>query len=131
MRNKRKILVVDDDPDCLEFARVVLSPRYEVRTVLSTAQCRTELQARKPDLILLDVMMTHLSDGLDLTRELKANADTRDIPVVMLTNVTEVYDYRTQVDESFFPHDRWLDKPVKPEVLMKTVRDVLGDSEGE
>ncbi len=131
MKNKRMILVVDDDKECLEFASVVLSPRYEVRTVMSAVGCRAELQVCKPDLILLDVMMTHLCDGLDLTRELKENAATRDIPVIMLTNVTEVYDYRTQIETTFFPHDRWLDKPVKPEVLLKTVGDLLGDSDGK
>ncbi|MEI7898858.1 MAG: response regulator [bacterium] len=131
MRNKQMILVVDDDPDCIEFARVTLSPRYEVRTALSTKQCRLELQARKPDLILLDVMMAHLCEGLDMTRELKENAATRDIPVIMLTSVNETYDYSTQIEKSFFPHDRWLDKPVQPEVLMKAVQDVLGDSDGE
>jgi CheY-like chemotaxis protein len=127
MKEKRKILVVDDDPDCLEFARLVLSSRYEVQTVQSIGECRSVLKSKKPDLILLDVMMVHLSDGLDYSRELKESADTRDIPVIMLTNVNEVYDYSTQIETTFFPHDSWLDKPVKAEVLLKTVGDVLGE----
>jgi CheY-like chemotaxis protein len=76
-------------------------------------------------------MMSHLSDGLDLTRELKENENTRDIPVIMLTGVTEVYDYRTQTDSSFFPHDCWLDKPVKPEELIKAVGKILDDADGK
>ena len=130
MSNKQMILVVDDDPDCLDFARMVLSPHYEVQTAPTAGHCRAALLARKPDLILLDVMLSHLSDGLDLTRELKENADTRDIPVIMLTNVNQVYDYRTEIDMSFFPHDRWLDKPVKPDMLLKAVADVLDRTDG-
>ena len=128
MKAKQTLLVVDDDPDCLEFARAVLSPRYEVRTVASADQCRAELQIWKPDLILLDVMMSHLSDGLDLAKELKEAPDTSAIPVIMLTNVNNVYDYRSQVDASYFPHDRWLEKPVKAGDLLKAVGDVLGKS---
>ncbi len=93
--------------------------------VASADQCRAELKARKPDLILLDVMMSQLSDGLELAKELKEAQATSAIPVIMLTNVTEVYDYRSQVDAAYFPHDRWLDKPVKAADLLKAVADVL------
>ncbi len=78
----KNILVVDDDPDCIEFAKVVLEPQYEVRSAASVEECCRELRGRKPDLILLDVMMSHLSDGLDLTRELKEDDETSDIPVI-------------------------------------------------
>jgi hypothetical protein len=47
----------------------------------------------------------------------------------MMTSVNESYDYRTQIEESFYPHDRWLNKPVKPDVLLRTVREVAGDLE--
>lgn len=40
--------------------------------------------------------------------------------------VDDVYDYRTQTDESHFPYDRRLNKPVKSDLLLKTVRDILG-----
>lgn len=119
------VLVVDDDPECLEVVRAVLSPQYEVRTATSVDQCRMELQSRRPDLIVLDVMMPNFSDGLGLVKELKADSDTGAIPVIMLTCVNEVYDYRAQIDESYFPHDRWLDKPAKPEVLLKTAKELL------
>ena len=128
MKTMPNILIVDDDPDCREFAKVVLSSRYEVRTAASADQCRAELQTRKPDLMVLDVMMSGLSDGLELARELKEDPNTSAIPVIMLTNVNEVYDYRSQIDASFFPHDRWLEKPVKAADLLKAVGDVLGKS---
>jgi CheY-like chemotaxis protein len=51
----------------------------------------------------------------------------KEIPVVMMTGVSEVYDHRTQIEASFFPHDRRLEKPVKAEVLLKMAREVLGE----
>ncbi len=59
---------------------------------------------------------------------IKQNPATQGIPVVMMTSVNDVYDYRSQIEESFFPHDRWLNKPVKAEVLLKTLREVLGEA---
>jgi len=44
----------------------------------------------------------------------------------MLTSVNEYYDYRTQVDASYFPHNTWLDKPVKPDLVLKEVAALLG-----
>ena len=121
----KNILVVDDDPDCIEYAKVVLGLQYEVRSAASVEDCRRETRERKPDLILLDVMISHMSDGLELTRELKETAATSDVPVIMLTSVNKVYDFRDQIGLDFFPHDRWLDKPVKADVLLKTVGDIL------
>ena len=44
-----------------------------------------------------------------------------------MTSVNDVYDYRSQIEASFFPHDRWLDKPVQPEILLRTIREILGE----
>ena len=125
MKEKNSILVVDDDQDCRDFATAVLSPCYQVRTVCSVDQCLEQIQQEKPDLIMLDVMMTGLSDGLDLAKSIREKPETSDIPLIMLTGVNEVYDYRTQVETSFFPHDRWLDKPVKPDVLLNAINGLL------
>lgn len=126
MAQKKTVLAIDDDPDILEFVKSVLAPHYEVKTGFSGQECLDMLAQARPDAILLDVIMTHLADGLDCVRAIKENPDTRSIPVIMMTSVNEVYDYRSQIDESFYAHDRWLDKPVTAQVLLKTVREVLG-----
>ena len=124
----QNILIVDDDADCRELARLILEPHYEVREACSPPACFEAIKARKPDLILLDVMMNHLSDGLDMTRELKGSPDFKDIPVIMVTSVNEVYDYRQQIDPSYYPHEGWIDKPVKKQVLLDMVARVLKTS---
>ncbi len=122
---KYSILIVDDDPECLEFATVVLGKTYDVKTASSLPECREALSKEKPDLMILDVMMQDLCDGLDMTRELKASVQTADIPVIMLTAVNDSYDYRSQMSPDYFPHDRWLDKPVKPAALLEAVAALL------
>jgi len=124
----KTVLVVDDDEDVLAFVNSVLSKHYRVITAESGNECIEALGQERPDVILLDVIMTHLSDGFDCLRRIKQDPATQGIPVVMMTSVNDVYDYRSQIEESFFPHDRWLDKPVKAEVLLKTLREVLGEA---
>jgi putative two-component system response regulator len=127
MDDRKNVLVIDDDPDILEQVNSILSPYYNVKTGCSGTECLDLAQASIPDAILLDVIMSHLGDGLDCLQKLKEEQATKHIPIIIMTSVNDVYDYRTQVEASFYAHDRWLDKPVKAEVLLQTVHDVLAD----
>jgi putative two-component system response regulator len=91
----------------------MLSKHYRVVTGFSGKECLDLVGSTHPDAINLEVIMTHLRDGLDCLRALKENPAVKEIPVIMMTNVSEVYDYRTQIEASFFPHDRRLEKPVR------------------
>ena len=126
MSERKTVMVIDDDPDIVEYVSSILAPYYDIRTGCSGCECLQLVESSRPDIILLDVIMSHLSDGLDCLRKLKDSPQTRQIPVVMMTSVNEVYDYRSQVEASFFDHDRWLEKPVKPDMLLKTVREIAG-----
>jgi CheY-like chemotaxis protein len=127
MTERKTVLAIDDDPDIHEFIQAILSPHYDIKTGCSGAECIKLVQSIRPDVILLDVMMAHLGDGLDCLRKLKEMQATKNIPVIMMTSVNETYDYRSQIEASFYPHDRWMDKPVTPGILLKAVREVLGD----
>jgi putative two-component system response regulator len=126
MTARKLVMAIDDDPDILDFIQSVLSPHYDVKTGCSGGECLNLVASVHPDVILLDVIMEHLGDGLDCLRKLKGSPGTKSIPVVMMTSVNDVYDYRSQIEASFYKHDRWLDKPVNPDVLLKTVREVAG-----
>jgi CheY-like chemotaxis protein len=127
-----KILIIDDDPDITEAMKIILENQgYEVRSALDSAAGMDRLKEAIPELIILDVMMRTSQEGFELSRELKHNARYRDIPILMLTAVKQKtgLDFRSAVgDESWLPVEEYLDKPVKPTVLLEKVEELLGRS---
>ncbi len=123
------ILIIDDDPDITEAMTVILTNRgYEVRTAEDGSRGMERLKEAKPDLIILDVMMRTSQEGFELSRELKHNKKYKDIPILMLTGVKQKtgLDFKsTAGDESWLPVEEYLDKPVKPDVLLAKVEDLL------
>jgi CheY-like chemotaxis protein len=123
---KKTVLLVDDDEDLLEQARVVVAREFDVELARSGAEALAKLEKKRYDCIVMDVMMRSLSDGLETAKKIKENSATKLIPVIMVTSVNEHFDYRTQIDESFFPNDKWLDKPVDPIVLLREIKGLVG-----
>lgn len=81
------ILLVDDDPLLVRMYQTKFeSDGYTVQTASDGLSAIDKLKEYKPDLILLDVMMPKMN-GLDVLKKLKSQAETKGIPVVMLTNV--------------------------------------------
>ena len=79
------ILIVDDNPVNMKLIRVLLAGEgYEVRTASDATEALDILQAFRPGLILLDIQLPGI-DGLELTRRLKSQPSTRDIPILGLT----------------------------------------------
>ena len=123
-----KILIVDDDPDFVEAISTLLEARdYEVLSATNGADGFKEAKAKTPDLILLDVMMTHKSEGFDVARSLKEDPATKDIPVIMVTGIRKDMNlpFGFEPDGNWLPVNRVLEKPVKPEVLLKAIADTL------
>src|SRR5947207_4497 len=88
----RLILVVEDEAAIREMLRFALTrAEFRVAEAGNAAEARLRIADQTPDLILMDWMMPDVS-GIDLTRELKTNAATRDIPVVMVTARAEEED---------------------------------------
>jgi CheY-like chemotaxis protein len=126
MDPKRKIvLLVDDDIDVIEQLKMAVEKEYNVMIAGSGEDALEKLAETKPDCIVLDVMMSHLSDGLDITKKIKENNATKDIPIIMLTGVNQYYDYSTQVEEGYFPYDKWLNKPIKSEKLLEEIKNLI------
>lgn len=127
-----RILIIDDDPDITEAMTVVLENRgYEVDSAADGSVGMERLQANRPDLIILDVMMRTRQEGFDLSRQLKSNAEYREIPILMLTAVKDKtgLDFKpTAGDESWLPVEEFLDKPVKPDVLLEKVASLIQKS---
>lgn len=84
------VLVVDDTPDNLQLISELLIDCYRVKVASNGAKALRIAQASPaPDLILLDIMMPEM-DGYEVCRQLKADPQTRDIPVIFLTAKSEV-----------------------------------------
>lgn len=86
------ILIVDDTPNNLRFLSTTLTEQgYKVRSVTDGLMALTVAQAANPDLILLDIMMPNI-DGYEVCQRLKADEQTRDIPIIFLSALDEVLD---------------------------------------
>lgn len=122
-----KILVVDDDPDFVEFTRIVLE--REGHTVVSAAgggEALDKIAEDTPDLIVLDVIMDTVLDGLSVSQELGEHDDYKQIPIVMITSIANT-DYAELFPTDEYVHlDTFLTKPVAPERLVKEVNRLLG-----
>jgi CheY-like chemotaxis protein len=123
--SKQRVLVVDDDAVFVNALSAVLESRFDVLTAANGTEALARIATGKPDVVLLDVMMDHLSEGFEVARRLKEDPATCHIPVIMLTAVDEVYNFRMEVEQSYVPHDRYLEKPVDPEHLLEVIVEVL------
>jgi CheY-like chemotaxis protein len=127
-----RILIIDDDPDITEAMTVVLENKgYEVDSAADSSIGMERLQAKRPDLIILDVMMRTKQEGFELSRQLKSSADYKDIPILMLTAVKDKtgLDFKsTAGDDAWLPVEEFLDKPVKPDVLLDKVGSLIQKS---
>ena len=89
---KRKILIVDDEEDILNFLEMVLTEKgYEIVTAAGGHEALTRAQIEKPDLVLLDVMMPQM-DGWEVLKLLRVDEGTAQVPVAMLSARTEARD---------------------------------------
>jgi putative two-component system response regulator len=117
-----RILVVDDNEENASLMAQLLQSRgYQVRVTHSADAAEREIQSQAPDLILLDVIMPGKS-GYDLCRELKANAHTRLIPLVMITGLTDREDKIRGIEAGA---DDFLNKPIFPEELFARANSLL------
>jgi CheY-like chemotaxis protein len=123
---KKSVLLVDDDAVFVDAVSAGLERHYEVRTAANGREALAAIATARPDIVVLDVMMDHLSEGFDVARTLRSGEATRTIPIVMLTGVDEVFNVRLEIGENWFPYDRYLQKPVAPEALLATLGELLG-----
>jgi CheY-like chemotaxis protein len=123
---KKTVLLVDDDPVFVAAVSAVLGTRYLTKTAPNGKEALKLVSQERPDLIILDVMMDYMSEGFDVARSLRTAPETKDIPLIMLTGVDRLYDYRLEQDESWVPCDRYLEKPIEPERLLDEVGSLIG-----
>jgi CheY-like chemotaxis protein len=123
---KKTILIVDDDPDIVLANRLVLeSAGYAVEEAGSGEEGLAKMRANRPDLVLMDVMMTNPLDGYYTTQQISDDPQLREVPILMISSIT------SSQYAAAFPTDQYLDirefisKPVEPEVLLGKIKQFI------
>lgn len=130
MDKEKNILIVDDEPDAVEFVKAVISEigDFSVISAFHGVDGLEKARAELPDLIILDVMMPG-TNGFSVFHNLASNPETENIPVIMLTGVSEETGLKFSGEHmgKFLgrePED-FIDKPVEPERLQKAIKKAL------
>jgi|SRR3989339_1065247 len=128
MKDNAKILIIDDDADIVETMKIILeSKNYRIISAFNREDGLKKAVAEKPDLILLDVMMSSSIDGFHAAYDIRSNTDIRYTPILMITSIREKTGvrYSPDTDGEFLPVDDFIEKPVQPEDLIKRVKNLL------
>ena len=122
-----KILVVDDDKDFIKITKMILQANnYGVVTASNGEEGLKVMRAEKPDLVILDVMMSYILDGLDVRRTMAEDKDLKNIPVIMATSLTAARAKGTLPSDEYVPQSHWIHKPIDPDTLLEQVKIVMG-----
>jgi DNA-binding response OmpR family regulator len=116
--------MIDDDPEFVDAITNLLDAKgYEVHTASNGKDGVAKAKAENPDIILLDVMMTTKHEGFDTAREMHEDENIKDTPIIIMTGIRREMNlpFGFEPDETWLPVKQVLEKPVKPEVLLKAV----------
>ncbi|MBL7178993.1 MAG: response regulator [Desulfobacterales bacterium] len=129
MNSKKRILVIDDEPDFCSIVQVNLEKEgFEVELAYSGAEGLEKVHANPPDAIVLDIMMPEM-DGYQVCKKLKADEKYADIPVILLTAVA------SHVTSTRYSHrdgmsteaDDYIPKPASAEEITESIKRLLGE----
>jgi len=133
-KHKKKILVIDDDPDFRDAVTPILETAlYDVLNASNPEQGKEKIFSEKPDLILLDIMMDSLFDGFSLCHAIKTSKEYKEFkntPIIFVSAVKEKTGSRFQFkgeDQGLIGPDDYIDKPVKPDDLLARIERLLND----
>jgi len=121
-----KVLVIDDDTEFADAMTNVLEAKgYEVDHAPNGKVGIAKAREQKPDIVLLDVMMTTKSEGLDVARELHKDEKLKSVPIILITGVRKEMSlpFGFEPDDTWLPVKGVLEKPVRPDVLLKAIED--------
>jgi len=125
-----KIRIIDDDVEQCALLSAALKRAGHVVSMFHQIDGAWEaLEAEQPDLVLLDVMFPeNASGGLELVLKIRQNEKTKHLPVILLTNINEVFPIalsRKDIDPKWMPARDFLDKPADSQGLLQKVAEVL------
>lgn len=100
METKKRILIVDDDIDVITVVKAILTKEgYEVISAMNKTEALEKLRSVKPDLAILDVMMTTHYEGFELAQEMLSSPEFKDIPFLMQSSIDILITSKASVQE--------------------------------
>lgn len=117
-KRQASVLVVDDSIDSISLISEILKDSYHVNIATSGEKALKIIQEKKPDLILLDIVMDDM-DGYEVCSILKADVATRDIPIIFLTGKTSIDDEQRGFDLGAVDY---ITKPASPPIVLSRVK---------
>lgn len=123
---EKTVLVVDDDPDARDFFVTVLEDNgYQTVSARDGNEALDRIKEKLPDLITLDVTMPEKS-GVGVYRTLKETEEYADIPVIIITGVSDDFKQFISSRRKVPPPKGYLSKPIEPDDLIRLVTELVG-----
>jgi len=126
MAESKKILIVDDESDVIEWMTVFFEDNgYATISAANGADAFAKAKSEKPDLVTLDITMDQES-GMRALKNLQTNEETKDIPIIICTGISP--DMRQFIDRTKQVQNpaAFLEKPIDRDVLLQKVRELIG-----
>jgi len=124
----KKIYIVDDDADIVETMKITLEKKgYKVAFQHDDKDLAENIRSFNPDLVILDVMFPGDDGaGFKIARTIRHHDHIKDLPILMLSGVNKEGSFQGKfsnkdIDELYMPITEFVDKPVKPDILLKKV----------
>ena len=128
-----KIVIIDDDPEiCEAMSDILTEYDYQVFTALDTSSGYQLLVDQRPDLLILDIMMATMHEGLDFATQIKKVEGIFGMPILIVSArppVEKGYGRSLDEDLDWIHADVFMEKPVEPEDLIHNVKLLLEDRE--
>ena len=123
-----KILVVDDDPDFVEITRIVLEKEgHEVIAARSGDEGFQRTGDDQPDLVILDVIMDTVLDGLSTSQRMHEDPLMRHVPIIMITSIASTDHASLFPTDEYIHISSFMSKPITPKGLLREVNRLLKD----
>lgn len=127
--SEAKIVIIDDDPSFLEITGAILKRfGYDVLTAANTESGLELIEAERPDLLILDIMMATVDEGLDFAVKLRQNEDLRGLPIIIVSaqpGTEKGYTRTIDEDLDWIAADIFMEKPVDPQALHHNIQLLL------
>ena len=132
MTERKRLLIVDDDPDFVAGIKVILDAHYETDVAHNPKDGFAALKARHYDLLLLDIMMGRGAEGVMMARKVRKEPSLQELPILIITGIREQIAFLfpgQAVHPRFMPVDELVEKPVEPQLLLEKVSALLRAAE--